>query len=392
MERLRTLARNGSPVWLDVLVAVVACTVAELEMALGSHIGGPAWVNALGAAAVTLPVAFRRRAPLAVAIAVMAAIAAQEALGGDLTQNSVAPLIVVPYAVYALAAYSDRRRALVGLGALVVLIWVDVLMSKYQGAGDYLFTALLIGGPWLVGRIVNARVELADALRDKAERLEREQAKQADLAVAEERARIARELHDVVAHNVSVMVVQAAAARRMIDQDPDKARTALESVEETGRDALREMRRMLGMLRKGDEDLALAPQPSISEIDWLLERAREAGLDVDLTIEGEKKRLQSSVDLSAFRIVQEALTNTLKHAGPARAHVTVRYSDSDVELEVSDDGRSVPGQKVNGAPAGQGLVGMRERVAMLGGRMEAGYRKDGGFGVHATLPLEHEGS
>jgi signal transduction histidine kinase len=366
--------------------------VAELEMGLSAHIEGPRWVNVIAAAGVTLPIAFRRRAPLAVAPLMIAVVVLQEALGGDITENSVAPMITIPIAVYALAAYSDRARAFAGLAVLMVLIWLDVLLADSTSASDFLFTALLVGGPWLVGRIVNTRVELAEVLRDKAERLEREHAKQAELAVAEERARIARELHDVVAHNVSVMVVQAAAARRMVDQNPEKARQALESVEETGRDALREMRRMLGMLRKGDEDLALAPQPSIAEIDWLLERARDAGLDVDLTIEGEKKRLQSSVDLSAFRIVQEALRNTLKHAGPARAHVTVRYGERDVELEVSDDGRTVPARNSNGEVVGQGLVGMRERVAMLGGRMEAGYRKDGGFGVHATLPLEQEES
>jgi signal transduction histidine kinase len=187
------------------------------------------------------------------------------------------------------------------------------------------------------------------------------------------------------------MVVQAAAARRMIDHDTGKAIEALGSVEETGREALKEMRRMVGMLGKdADEGLALAPQPSVSELDWLVERAREAGLDVDLTIEGERRRLDSSVDLSAFRIVQEALANTLKHAGPARAHVRLRYGDHDVELDVSDDGTGVALPSSAEAAPGTGLLGMRERVAMLGGEMEAGYRKDGGFGVHAKLPLERE--
>jgi signal transduction histidine kinase len=161
-------------------------------------------------------------------------------------------------------------------------------------------------------------------------------------------------------------------------------------VEQTGRAALKEMRRMVGMLGQAEEGLALAPQPSIEELDWLIERAREAGLEVDLTVEGEKKRLESGVDLSAFRIVQEALRNTLKHAGPARAHVTLRYGDHDVEVEVSDNGRGVRAPTENGAVTGHGLLGMRERVAMLGGEIEAGYRQDGGFGVHARLPLERE--
>ncbi len=390
--QLRRLARfRPNPTVIDLTVALVACVVAELEMALGSNIEGPMWVNAVAAAGVTLPVALRRRWPVGVAIALVAVVASQEALNGDITENSVVPLLTAPMAAYGVAAYCDRRRAVVGLAAMVVLIWSDVLFSSMRDTSSFLFAALLVAGPWLVGRIVAARGELAAALRDKADRLEREQEEQAELAVAGERARIARELHDVVAHNVSVMVVQAAAARRMIDRDPAKAAEALGSVEQTGREALKEMRRMVGMLGKDDEEgLALAPQPSVEELDWLVERAREAGLDVDLTIEGKKKRLESSVDLSAFRIVQEALQNTLKHAGPARAHVKLSYGDNDVVVEVRDDGRGAGPQQHNGTATGHGLVGMRERVAMLGGEIEAGYRKDGGFGVHAKLPLERE--
>jgi signal transduction histidine kinase len=186
------------------------------------------------------------------------------------------------------------------------------------------------------------------------------------------------------------MVVQAAAARRMIDHDASKAKEALASVEQTGRSALREMRRVVGMLGQADEELALAPQPSVEELEWLIERARDAGLEVELTIEGERRRLESGVDLSAFRIVQEALRNTLKHAGPATAKVRLRYGEHDVEVDVSDNGRGVRVPTDNGALTGHGLLGMRERVAMLGGEIEAGYRKDGGFGVHARLPLERE--
>ena len=383
-----SVGRPG-PALVDAAVAVAACVAAELELAIGHGIQGPAWVNAVAAAGTTLPIALRRRWPLAAAVTVAAVVAWQEALNGDLTENSITPLLTFPMAVYAVAAWCDRRRAFVGLVSVLVLIWVEVLLADHPKGGDYLFTALLVFGPWLVGRIVAARVELAHELRDKADRLEREQEKQARLAVAEERTRIARELHDVVAHNVSVMVVQAAAARRMIDHDASKAKEALGSVEQTGREALREMRRMVGMLgTEADEPLALAPQPSMDELEWLVERAREAGLEVDLTIEGEPKKLESGVDLSAFRIVQEALRNTLKHAGPARAAVTIRYGEHDVVVDVSDNGRGVRAATDNGAQTGQGLVGMRERVAMLGGEIEAGYRKDGGFGVHAKLPLE----
>ncbi|MEA2466197.1 MAG: hypothetical protein QOJ57_323 [Thermoleophilaceae bacterium] len=391
MQWARFPAGRPSPVLVDMAVAFLACLAAELELALGHGIQGAAWVNAVAAAGSTLPIALRRRWPLAAAVTVAAVVAWQEALGGDLIENSITPLLTLPMVIYAVAAYCDRRRAFAGLMAVLVLIWTAVLLADATAGEDFLFTALLLFGPWLVGRIVAARNELAMELRDKADRLEREQDKQAQLAVAHERARIARELHDVVAHNVSVMVVQAAAARRMIDHDASKAKDALSSVEQTGRAALKEMRRMLGMLGKDPEEpLALAPQPSVEELGWLVERAREAGLEVDLTIEGEKRRLESGVDLSAFRIVQEALRNTLKHAGPARAQVTIRYGEHDVEVDVSDNGRGVAAQAANGAVTGQGLVGMRERVAMLGGEIEAGHRKDGGFGVHAKLPLERE--
>jgi signal transduction histidine kinase len=390
MQFARFRAGRPSAIAIDTAVAIAACVITELQLALGSGIQGSAAVNALAAAASTLPLALRRRWPLGVAIAVPVVVVVQEALNGDLVENTWAPLLIVPMAVYAVAAFCDRRRAFIGLAAVLVLVWIEVAVADRSVGGDYLFVALLTFGPWLVGRIVAARSELADELRDKADRLEREQEKQAQLAVAEERTRIARELHDVVAHNVSVMVVQSAAARRMIDHDAAKAKEALASVEQTGRSALREMRRVVGMLGQRDEELALAPQPSVDELDWLIERARDAGLEVDLTVEGERKRLESGVDLSAFRIVQEALRNTLKHAGPAKAQVTLRYGAHDVEVDVSDNGRGVRASAENGAVTGQGLLGMRERVAMLGGEIEAGYRKDGGFGVHARLPLERE--
>jgi signal transduction histidine kinase len=390
VQRPRFIAGRPSPSAIDAAVAVVACVVAELELALSSAIQGSPWVNAIAAAGATLPIALRRRWPLAAAVMVAAVVAGQEALGGDLTENSITPLLSLAMVVYGVSAYCDRRRAFVGLAAVLLLLWLEVVLSDNTVGSDFLFTALLVFGPWLVGRIVATRVELAAELSDKADRLEREQDKQAELAVAQERSRIARELHDVVAHNVSVMVVQAAAARRMIDNDTNKAKEALGSVEQTGRAALKEMRRMVGMLGQGEDELLLTPQPSMDELDSLIERAREAGLEVDLEVEGERKRLESGVDLSAFRIVQEALRNTLKHAGPARAQIKLRYGDNDVEVDVSDNGRGVRAETENGAVTGQGLVGMRERVAMLGGEIEAGYRQDGGFGVHARLPLERE--
>src|SRR3954465_7166863 len=344
MQRPRFLAGRLAPVAIDTMVAVAACLVTALELGLGGGIQGPAWVNAIGAVGSTLPIALRRRWPLGAVLAVGGVVVFQEALNGDLLENTVAPIISYPLLVYGVAAYCDRRRAFVGLVVALVLVWVVVLIQDDSMGGDFLFTALLVFGPWLVGRIVAARGELAMELRDKADRLEREQEKQAQLAVAHERARIARELHDVVAHNVSVMVVQAAAARRMIDHDSSKAKEALGSVEQTGRAALKEMRRMVGMLGNDPEEpLALAPQPSVDEVDWLVERAREAGLDVDLTIEGEKRRLESGGGPAAPPLLPAAPRATLQHAGPARAQVTIRYGEHDVEVDVSDNGRGVAG-------------------------------------------------
>jgi signal transduction histidine kinase len=206
--------------------------------------------------------------------------------------------------------------------------------------------------------------------------------------VGEERARIARELHDVVAHSVGAMVAQAQGARHVLDRDPERAREALETIERTGRTALNEMRRSLGVLRRPDTEAPLAPQPGMSGLGVLLEQARKSGLTVELVTEGEPAPLADGADLSAYRIVQEALTNTLKHAGPVHARVAVRYGERALEVEITDDGAD--GRAPNGIPSaggGHGLVGMRERVALYGGDLHAGLRPEGGFVVRASLPL-----
>ena len=390
MESIRGfLARRGGPFSVDGVIALVACAVCELELALSDAVQGPTWVNAVAAAGVTLPIAWRRPYPLLVAPLMVAFLPWQAALDGDLFENAVTPVLTIPMAVYSLAVLLGRRRSVLGFVATLALLWIGLVIADEANADNFVFSLVIVGGPFLVGRIVNARILLARELREKTARLEREQREGAKLAVAQERARIAREMHDVVAHNLSVMVVQSSAARRMIERNPERAREALTSVEHTGREALAEMRRMLEMLRGDDEDVALTPQPSIDELDSLLERARAAGLDVDLRVEGERRRVQSSVDLSCFRIVQEALTNTIKHSGAEHASVRLRYGPAQVEVDVVDDGRGVrPEEAPNGS--GHGLVGMRERVAMHGGHLEAGYRAGGGFAVRATLPLEPE--
>ena len=389
MHLFRTLyARRGGPLSIDGIGALLLLATGELELALSDHIDGEPWINAVAVAGVALPVAWRRSYPLLATPSMLAFLIWQEAAGGDVIENSIVALVAVPLAAYAMGAYVERAPAIAGVAVSLILSWVLVIVSMERSFEDFVTSLIVVGGPFLVGRIVNTRVALNRELREKAARLERDREESAKLAVAEERARIAREMHDVVTHNVSVMVVQASAARRMLERDPARAREALSSVEQTGREALSEMRRMLEMLRGEEEELELQPQPSIEEIDGLLDRARAAGLDVELQVEGDRRRVRSSVDLSCFRIVQEALSNTLEHAGAEHAKVRLRYGDDAVEVDVTDDGRGAasPGHKANG----HGLVAMRERVSMLGGRLQTGYLPGGGFEVRATLPLDPE--
>ena len=231
--------------------------------------------------------------------------------------------------------------------------------------------------PVLIGRVIRSRAQLNQALREKAERLEHERADRAAVAALEERTRIAGELHDVVAHALSAMVVQASGARRLAERDPARAADAFKTVETSGREALTEIRRLLGVLRREDEEIALAPQPSLRHVGSLVRRLEAAGLPVELGVEGEARELPIGVDLTAYRVVQEALGGALEHGHAGRARVRLRYGADQVELEVADDG---------GAPE-RPLLGIRERVALSGGRLQAGARRDGGHVVRAQLPL-----
>ena len=214
-------------------------------------------------------------------------------------------------------------------------------------------------------------------------RLEADRAAAAKRAVAEERQRIARELHDVVAHSVSVMTVQAGAVRRLLHPEQERERLALETIEATGREALTEMRRLVGLLREQGATPEFAPQPSMRAVDVLVGTVREAGLPVELDVEGEPRELPPGVDLAAYRVIQEALTNALKYAGPASAWVTVRWRESELELEIANDGRT----EASGDGGGHGLAGLRERVSLVGGSIESGPREGGGFVVRAHLPI-----
>ena len=375
MRAPRLGSQWSGPPALDALLALALTTLVQLEI-WGSDVTVPKALAVPVGLLMTLPLAWRRRAPLAVVAVVMGALAAESFLDSS-EQPAQTPFLALVVAVYSVAAYSERIGASIG-GAISLAV---ILLSE---PGDFIVAGPLYAGVWLAGRLYRDRQRLAAALASRTAALEREQEETARLAIAEERARIARELHDGVAHSVSVMVVQAGAERLSLTGEQESTRETLRSIEQTGRQALAEMRRLLGMLRKEEKELALAPQPSLDHLDSLVAHVREAGLPVELRVEGARQTVPAGVDISAYRIVQEALTNALRHAGPARARVLVRYGDGEVELEVADDGRGPEG---NGG--GHGLVGMRERVALYGGELKTG-RRDGGGGytVRARLPFD----
>lgn len=297
--------------------------------------------------------------------------------------SSLAAMLYVWAGAYAFYFF-DRWLAIfvvVAIGANYAAVIVLQLGNGFPLTRWLVVMATVVVTSVLVSHLVEQHA-LQLARQRKQQAREREQ--QARLAVAKERVRIARELHDVVAHHVSVMGIQAAAARQVFDQRRQDALAALASVETTSRQAITDLHQLVGLLRHDDEtdDPKLVPQPGLKQLPALIDQVQESGLPVTLVIEGNPRPLTEAVELSAFRIVQEALTNTLKHAGPARAWVSIRYHNRRVELEVLDDGCSPPSIRLSG---GEGLVGMRERVALHGGHLEAGARPGGGFRVHATL-------
>jgi signal transduction histidine kinase len=342
----------------------------------------------------TVPLAFRRRWPLAVLCAVMGAIALDSIVVGKAPQG-LEVLLPALVAVYSVAAHAELRRALVGFvvgfAGTVIEAALDPEVVTF---GDLVvvegtFFVGLGGGAWLVGRYVRARRLEAERSAHRADRIEREQHELARAAVAAERGRIARELHDVIAHSVSLMGVQAGAVERVLERDPDTARKSLRSIQATARESVGELRRLLGILRTDEAPPGLAPQPGLNALASLLEESRRAGLPAELEIEGEPRALPPGVELSAYRVAQEALTNARKHAPGAPARVVVRYRPDELEVYV----RNAAGPARNGADdaaggSGHGLLGMRERVALYGGSLEARTASDGGFEVRARLPVE----
>jgi signal transduction histidine kinase len=376
----------------DLLIGVALAAGLLLEAALGDNRENTVAANlALYAPIGALFVAQPLR-PLEFTLALIAALALVS-LGATDVLDMTTTLLVLVVAVFR-AGYALPDRAALPV-AIAVAILIPVVTIEHGGAsaGDYVFPTVIFAITAAVARGLRHRALLARELALRNERLEVEREAQAATAVADERRRIARELHDVVAHSVSVMVVQSGAARRVLDDDPDQAVEALGEVERSGRQALSELRRLLGLMRDGDDGAAARePQPTLAGIDDLIRRARDAGLPTELRHEGEPFALPMGCDLAAYRVVQEALTNSLKHAGAgAHAKVLLRWTEKELELDITDTGNGLAaaGPDLDG-PLGQGLVGMRERVALCGGDMQAGPRWNGGFRVRATIPRHRE--
>jgi signal transduction histidine kinase len=347
------------------------------------HIEGPKAVNSAAFLLAALLLVWRRRAPLAVLAAVAGVIALLSAtVGASEASGAFFPIVVAAYAV---ARYEPGGRALLGIPIAFAAIVIHNLSDPaVSSVGEVVIFYAVVAVAWGAGRSLRARQAWTELVEERALRLEREREAMARAAVAEERTRIARDLHDVVAHAVSLSVLQAEAADAALNEDPERARLPLQRIQQGGREALAEMRRLLGTLRSPDHDQAAVSESSLASLGELIERMRAAGLLVELREEGEPVRLSPGVDRSAYRIVQEALTNSLRHGRSRHARVLVRYGYERLELEIVNDGR---GAAAN-AKVGHGLVGMRERAALYGGEVHAGPTEDGGYRVHASLPVK----
>ncbi|GGY31639.1 sensor histidine kinase [Streptomyces tanashiensis] len=397
MQSLYAFIRRH-PTGVDTFWAVVLLGFSLLWVVSAGTVGGSALGYGLVALLFSLVVALRRRAPEKMLLLAVGLGLAQLALGLKPFMADFAMLVII----FTVAAHDGprwaSRLALVGglaASTLSQLRWP--LEETNSGAATVFFTIIMtvpFALAWVLGDSLRTRRAYFAQLEERASRLEQEREAQAKVAVAAERARIARELHDVVAHNVSVMVVQADGAAYVMDSSPDTAKQALETISTTGRQALAEMRRLLGILRTGEHQEAgeYVPQPDVGQIEDLVEQVRGAGLTVDFAIEGSPRPLPSGVELTAYRIVQEALTNTRKHGGPdVGASVRLVYFDDGLGLLVEDDGRGAPQEMYEDGGAdgrGHGLIGMRERVGMVGGTLDAGPRPGGGFRISALLPLK----
>jgi signal transduction histidine kinase len=373
-------------------LALALALAGQIELWVGSG-NDPRATAVIAALVATLPLLLRRRLPFGAPAFAFTGLALISLFSPAAVPGGTSfTLFALMLAFWAAGAQHDRQQAAagaaIGLAAVVVMVASGGRGSIVE-TGDvelslFIWSLIAVGLP-LGAFALRARAQRAAELQERADRLEREREERTRAAVAAERARIARALHDVIAHSVTVMTVQGGAARLLLDSDPARAREPLLVVEETGHQALADMRRLVGIVQDEPERApALTPQPGLADLPALAEKLRRAGLPTDLVVHGKPETLTPGVELAAYRVVQEALTNALKHAGPARARVTVSYEPCALRLEISDDGPGTSSQQ----HGGHGLVGMRERVALYGGHLEVSPRAGGGFSVRARLPLE----
>ena len=380
----RAVARSVSRAWRSP-VGDVAPALLLLVLVVAADYRAP-FPQLILEAAFVVPLVLRRRAPLLMVAAMSVPMALGSSVSGWAPDSpSFGALAGLLLTMYSVGAHERALpRSLAGAAVLVVVSNLDLAIHGLGKDDFWPFRFLFLGGAWLTGRALFGRGVQLERAEVEAERLARDQEARARAAVADERARLARELHDLIAHNVAVMVVQAGAAEEVLRSSPDRAAGPLRQIQESGRQTISELRRLLGILRADADEPMTAPQPSLARLDALVERVRAAGLPVEVVVDGVPRPLPASLDMSAYRIIQEGLTNTLKHAGPARARVGIHHRPDSLELEVEDDGHRA-GR--DGEP-GQGLVGIRERVALFGGRVETGPAPHGGFLLRVVLPLD----
>lgn len=383
-QSIRRWTGSGwSPAASDLALTCGLLSYGVIEaIALGSGEPNPA-ARLLAAVAMVAPLLWRRQYPLLVLPAVIAVIVAGTLADFVLT-DSILPLPAFVLAFFS-AAQSRARRLAIGIAtACLATTWAGLALSEApDDVPAYIGVSFIAAASFTLGRIVDRRTSESVRLARLSEQLERDQGARAREAVEQERARIGRELHDIVAHSISLIAVQAGAAAAMLRRDPDRAAASLDSVEGAAREALAEMRRLLGMLREGEPRGDLAPQPGLADVQQLVERAREVGQTVELHVEGPLPDTPLGVDLAGFRIVQEALTNARKHGNGGTTEVRIGSRPPDVEIHVSNP---IAEHAPPPDPAGRGLVGMRERTRLYGGQFEAGPRPDGTFRVAARLP------
>jgi signal transduction histidine kinase len=380
------------PRLFDAVLTLVFVVLSQLDVwapwgdnGAKSHFGGPLWLNSALLLIAVAPMLWRRRAPLLTAGALAAGITVDVVFVSS-TAPFIGAFVPVLIAAYSLAAYEGSLpRSAAGLAALAGAVTaVAIAIPELGSVGDLAFNLFCLACAWALGRIARRMRRDAKALSRRAEDLERSREQEAREAVELERGRIARELHDVIAHSVSLMGIQAAAAEGVLTLEPERAREPLRAIQATAREAVDELRRLLGVLRETHPDGGLSPQPGLAALDTLAEQMRAAGLPVELRVEGAGGAgLSPGIELSAYRIVQEALTNALKHAGGASATVVIRHLPDELEIEVTDRGGDGGG---GNGKVGHGLIGMRERVALYGGAISTGAGADGGYAVHASLP------